>query len=372
MKVKAHILAWGFVLFISFPILNKFIPILPDAIGNENRRLSSFPKFQKDSLELFSKKLENYLSDHISIRNRFIELYNQLNIFIFHSSPTNIKAFAGKDGQYFLAGEELRAYNGNKSLSKEQLIQLKEKLLERKKMIEANGAKLFIAIVPVKASIYSDKMPEHIIRSESGSMGQQVLAFLKKEDIDVIDLYAPLIEARKKADTYFNTDNHWNDWGAAVAANQVLTEVKKYFKNVALLDLNRKINKELTPPGNIAKMLSIDKQVLEYNYLPALAFSLQSKQQTINKYKCPDDFAYCQEFQLMRKTKNDSLPTALIIRDSFGERFFPYFSEQCNTCIAIYDAWHYGANEKIIKAEKPDIVLYLILESNLENLLIYN
>src|SRR3954467_13717071 len=129
MKVKAHILAWGFVLFISFPLLNKLIPILPDVTGNENRRLNSFPVFKKDSLELFSGKLENYLSDRISIRNRFIELYNQLNIFIFHSSPTNIRAFAGKDGHYLVAGEELRAYNGNKSLNADQLLQLKARLL---------------------------------------------------------------------------------------------------------------------------------------------------------------------------------------------------------------------------------------------------
>jgi alginate O-acetyltransferase complex protein AlgJ len=370
MKVKAHILTWGFVLFISFPILNKFIPILPDITGNENRQLFSFPGFKKDSLELFSGRLENYLSDRISIRNRFIELYNQLNIFIFHSSPTNIKAFVGKDGHYFLAGEELRAYNGNKSLAPDQLLQLKIKLLERKKLVESYGAKLFIAIVPIKATIYSDKMPGHIIKSEKGSMGQQVLSFLQKENLEVIDLYAPLIEARKKADTYFKTDNHWNDWGAAVAADAVLLEVKKYFKNVATLELNRKLNEEPVLPGNIARMLSIEKQCKELNYLPGM--SLQNKTESLNKYTCPKDFAYCNEFQLMRTTGNDSLPNALIIRDSFGERFFPYFAEQCNKCVAIYDAWHYGANEEIIKGEKPDIVLYLILESNLENLLKYN
>lgn len=370
MKLRHYILLIGFIGFISFPLLNGLSGILPDISSNENRRIREFPDIDTLAAEKLSAYSETYLNDHISIRNRMIKLYNQLNIFVFRSSPVSIKAIVGREGWYFMSGEEIKTYSGTELFNNDELEIYKKELLYRKKFIEDHGAKMLFAIVPNKSNVYPEFMPSHIIKANDKGYGKQLMDYLKQNGLPVIDLYTPLTEAKKINETYFHTDNHWNDFGAFIAVNTILTEFKKIDLNVETLSLNDyPLNKVKDEPGNIAKMFSIENNISEYNIVPTPSNGFKTKEQKLAKYKVTKDFVYPQEFEFTRKTGNDSLPNVLIIRDSFGKKPFPYIAEQCNNCTMIFDAWQYGLNKEIIEGEKPDIVLYLVIESQIKNIL---
>ncbi len=368
MNNKYYILLIGFSLMMAFPIINSLVHILPDIESTENRKLKPFPKFDTCKIENITKAFEEYLSDNISVRNRMIKFYNQLNIFVFRSSPVSIKAFVGKNGWFFMSGEEIKTFSGTSLFSDSQLIEFKDEMLRRQKIIEANHAHFFFVIVPNKSNIYPEYMPSHIIKSNADGYGKQLLNFLEKNHVPVIDLYTPLLNAKNEAELYYQTDNHWNDYGAFVASNAILKEIKKHFHNVNPLDLGvYKPKKVIENPGNIAKMFSVENERTENNIIPTRQNGFVSVEKKMNKYPPTKGFPYPEDYEFTRYTNNDSLPTILIIRDSFGKKPFPYISEQSKKCIAIYDGWQYGLNEEIIKGEKPDIVILMVIESNLKN-----
>lgn len=369
MNTKYYILFIGFITCISFPLINTVTKILPDIASNENRKVKSFPTIDTCKIENLSKDLEGYLTDNISVRNRMIKLYNQLNIFVFRSSPVVIKAIVGKNGWYFMSGEELKTYNGTELFTDSELVEFKNEMIRRKKIIEENNALFFLAIVPNKSNVYPEYMPDYIIKSENG-YGRQLLSYLKANNFPVIDLFQPLLKAKKQQELYYQTDNHWNHYGAFIAANIILNEFRNFKSKVKELDL--KIYKPrlvIEKPGNIAKMFSIENERTENNYIPTREGGLISVEKKLNKYAPTKGFPYPEEFEHTRYTNNDSLPSVLIIRDSFGEKIFPFISEQCSKCTAIYDGWEYGLNENIIKEEKPNIVLLLVIESNLKDIM---
>lgn len=358
------------MIFISFPLFNKLVVILPDHTNNENRAMGHFPDLDTCDLENISKYTESFLIDQISIRNRMIRLYNKLNVFVFRSSPVSIKAFAGKEDWYFFSGEELKTYTGAELFTNDELISFKKELIKRIKIAQEHNGKLLIAIVPNKANIYPEFMPDHLVRSNNGGYGMQMMYYLKRNNLPVIDLYEPLLKGKTICPLYYKTDNHWNNAGAFVAANAILQEISKYYPSIKNMSKEEyPISKIKENAGDIAKMLTIEDNVSDFNYFPTPKSGFKSKQQNLNKYKCPNGFAFPWEFEKTRYNKDTTLPSILIIRDSFGEKIFPYLSERSSKCIAIFDAWHYGMNLEIIKNEKPNIVLYLILESQLKNLI---
>jgi alginate O-acetyltransferase complex protein AlgJ len=371
MKLAHYILLIGFLVIISFPLLNRFVLLLPDIENTENRRQTSFPHLDTCKMENISKSLESYLTDNISIRNRMIKAYNHLNIFVFRSSPVSIKAIVGKNGWYFMSGEEIRTYTGTNLFKDNELLDLTNELIKRKKIMENYGAKLVIAIVPNKSNIYPEYMPAHLTKADMG-YGKQVLQHLQKNNFSVIDLYSPLLAAKSERELYYHTDNHWNDYGAFVAANTVLQNLKQYNHHIKPLSLSDyPIKTIIEKGGNIAKLFSIEEKCTETNYIPMPQNGLYSIEKKQNKYPVTRNFPYPNEFELTRYAQNDSLPTVLIIRDSFGTKFYPYLSEQCKKCVTIYDNWEYGLNENIIKSERPNFVLLLVLESNLRNIVKY-
>jgi len=299
-----------------------------------------------------------------------IKLYNQLNIFVFKSSPVSIKAIVGKNGWFFMSGEEIKTYNGTALFTEGELNALKHELVRRKQIIELQHAHFLFAIVPNKSNIYPEYMPDYI--TGSIGYGKQLLMYLQKNNFPVIDLYTPLLNSKITHPIYYKTDNHWNDYGAFIASNVMLNEFKKYNNRVTPLSLTTyKPLKTVEAPGNIARMFSLGNESREINYVPTRAGGFVSKEEILNTYSVPAEFAYPEEYQLARYTNYDSLPNVLIIRDSFGKKPFPYISEQCKKCVAIYDAWHYGLNEAVIQGEQPDIVLLMVVESNLKNIMKY-
>ena len=88
-------------------------------------------------------------------------------------------------------------------------------------------------------------------------------------------------------------------------------------------------------------------------------------------YLSPKGFPYTDDYEIQMQTGDTTLPNAIIIRDSFTDALLPFLAEGFNRSTFIFDAWEYGNNFNIIEIEKPQIVIYIVLESNLNSLLDY-
>jgi hypothetical protein len=355
---------------IYFPLVDHLIPIVKPVTSNENRALAGFPEPDTCDIDKIPLYLENYLVDRLGTRNNMIRFYNQLNIFVFKSSPSGIKAFIGKNNWLFFSGEELRTYTGTELFKENELEEFKTEMLRRQKIIASYNARLLIAIVPNKATIYPEYMPEHLVKSDHYGYGRQMHQYLKKNGLPVVDLYTALEQSKGACDLYFKTDNHWNDLGAFVACNSIVRELKLDLPGLELLDTSEyPIRPSKESAGDVAKMLSIEDETTDMNYSPTPAKGYKSKLNDQKKYEVIKDFPYPSEYEQVYIQSDTTLPNILLIRDSFGKRLIPYLAERSRNCTAIFDSWHYGLNEAIIKDSKPDVVIYLILESQLKNVM---
>jgi hypothetical protein len=86
-------------------------------------------------------------------------------------------------------------------------------------------------------------------------------------------------------------------------------------------------------------------------------------------YKPPPLFGYPAEYEVVRSVPDNSLPRAVVIRDSFFTPLIGLFGENFRRTTCIFDAWKYEPNYLIVDNEKPDIVLLEIFAPNLPNIL---
>lgn len=359
-------------MILLFPVINNGCHFFEKQDSSENRKLAEWPQLENSSIDTYVKGLESYLIDHLHIRNNAIRFHNRLNVFVFRSSPSGVKALVGKNNWLYLSGEELKTYAGIELFKEQELIEFKHEILRREKIISGYNAKLIMAFVPNKANVYPEFMPDHLIKSVQYGYGQQMHLYLEKNGIHMIDLYTLLMNNKSNRDIYFKTDNHWNDLGAFIGANAILKEMSSRYPGIQLLDtINFPIRTEKETNGGVAMMLNVEKEVIDFNHSPRPINGFKSVLDKKKKYPVIKNFPFPWEYEQVYQRNNTSLPNVLIIRDSYGKRLLPYLAEQCNNCVAIWDSWNYGLNEEIIKDVKPDFVVYLISESQLKNLMKY-
>ena len=111
--------------------------------------------------------------------------------------------------------------------------------------LKAKGVELLVVVTPGKPSIYPERLTgrdsDGVAGNAAGlqSHGKKILDSLAKLGFNTVDLYTPLLAAKKDDSTlgplYLNDDTHWTPRGAELAAAEIAAAVKR-------LDSDGKIN----------------------------------------------------------------------------------------------------------------------------------
>ena len=381
-KYQIYLLITVFIVIITFPVINAQIKIIEDIESSENREMVSFPTIDFSYLDKFPSDFNAYYSDNFSLRSLLIQWHTIFTLDLFEKSPIPDKLIIGKNDWLFLAGNELDPYRGKNNLTNAELEKFKTEFEYRKDYLEKRGCKFYVLVAPIKGAIYSELMPDNAFRIYEKSWGEQLINYLEKNsDINTINLYDKFKSLKQQTEhpLYYKLDNHWNAIGAYYGASEFLNSVHKDFPAVHSTPISEYyITKKDLNKGNILDMLSGIGH-LKNRYKDTM-FVMEPKKgtvATIDKpvgYACIEGFPYCYEYELNYSIKNSpdtTKPKLLIISDSFGGGFFPFAAEQFSETIKIFDSWRYQLNEPIVEQEKPDVVLLIMLESNVRNLFMY-
>ena len=111
--------------------------------------------------------------------------------------------------------------------------------------LKAKGVELLVVVTPGKPSIYPERLTGRASDGVAGnaaglqSHGKKILDSLTRAGFNTVDLYTPLLAAKKDDSTlgplYLNDDTHWTPRGAELAAAEIAAAVKR-------LDSDGKIN----------------------------------------------------------------------------------------------------------------------------------
>jgi alginate O-acetyltransferase complex protein AlgJ len=365
----ALVILFSGVILISY--LNDFFRFykVPEISQTEKRKVAAKPVFDISKLDPYPGKYENYFNDQFPFRQDLNSLNALLTYYLFHQSSIPDQVEIGKDGWFFIQQKESQVFRGKFNLNDQQVNKVVQELHSRALFFEKKGIRFYVAIAPMKPEIYPEKLPVDFKRAPSGTLTDKVVKAINADPvIPYIDLKEPLLNAKKQNIIYYLTDTHWNPVGAFCAYTTIINRIRQDFpevKPVTEKDFQYKFNTHRG--GNLSEMIGMSGHIKESELTPVFK-KVRSRSQPA-KYKIPDWASPSSYNVIIKSTGDTTLPSVVIIRDSFGTGLMPFLDESFNTNTYVFDGWWYKRNETIIAEKKPDIVLLLIFEPNLGSLI---
>lgn len=368
-KAINYFLPVAFLLLLIFPLVNGQFKLCEFERKDENRRFTDSLHINIKKLDVFPKQAESYLNDNFSFRTPLLDFYHQIKFSYFKISPHPNKTIIGKDNWFFLAYVEKEIYGGNKDFSEETLDGLLSEWKRRKNYLDSLNIKTYWMVAPFKHYVYGEKLPFNVYASEERRV-DQLKAHFEKELPDLIFDPLPLLKENKEAHKlFYQLDNHWNYHSAYLVTNELLKKIRKDFPNRKIKEIPPHIwEEERIQTGIHYSVIGIDS-LSERTQTPVFNNPMAIADEKYG-FKGIEDFAYNDIYEL-RYTNNESGSDlkVLFIRDSFARHMIPFVSEVFKESVFIFDSWRYQLNESIIETVQPDVVVFVGLETQIENMI---
>lgn len=357
---------FGLLLFAAIPLKALFPN--SNSINLEKREAKKKPSFHRidETLSLhhkikeYTKEYEQYYNDNYVLKNRFIELYNSLKL-LTKVSPLEKKVIIGQDEWLFLGNEHSNIVNetlGFSPLSQEELSAIRTSVLKKKAFCDSLGIPFFITLAPDKHSIYSEYFP---LKKVNVSRLEQVDELLKQTDVNYINILDTLRTEKDRLPLYYKNDSHWNYNGAWLAYTKIFKKIHQVCPTIHYLtqdDVN--IKAEPFTVLDLSNMISLN--VCEYIdiYYPKI----------LPEVNTIEDEAHPEFINLVRyhaKSSNFNGKIALY-GDSFTKNLYLWISASVGETFFCQGVGGIYFDKEQIIQEKPDAVLYEIVEREIENL----
>jgi hypothetical protein len=361
-----------FLILISLPLLDGFFKISQAAPLNEKRKLADKPHFSLRDPFGYAKDFESYFNDNFGFRGQLVYCHNLIQVAVLGTSPL-AKVVIGRDGWLFLGREtkfrdEIKYFRSVKLFTGAELERWRTILRQRWQWLQQRGIVYIFMVIPNKSTIYPEYLPRSIRKVNQQSRLDQLLAALRQDaDFPVLDFREILSREKSKSLVFYRTDTHWTELGAYFAYKETMEKLAATF------------------PG--LRAASLDQFTLEsggvFNSDLALVLSLQNskfKEQRIRlRAKTPPPFATSSAKiklgrfirKIVSECPSGTLPTALIVHDSFMHQLKPFFRPHFQRIVYIWD-WglHFFLEE--IERERPKIVIDEMVERTLNDLVPVN
>jgi len=337
---------------------------------SENRRTKKFPTFQLDSADVYTKELDNYILDQLSGRKYIIRLNNLIQYSVFKQLVNNQVIHFGKDGwMFFVGGITRENYENRQPLTNQELKKLLNVLEERNEWLKKRGIRFYMIFPPMSQTVYEEHVGQRMRRYYKQTKTEQLFEYLKlNSDLDVIDLYTPLVKAKKtfQGDLYFKNSCHWSFFGGYIAYCTMINYIKNDFPNIGE-PLNSKDFKWVETSNykpDLLKLMDIDVFYSFKQYKPLFFDNIITD--TIYPFYLD---LWTPKPPASVITKRTNYPSMLMYGDSYAGSFLPFLARNFSKTTFI---WTPLFQPLIIEKEKPDMVIQEMVDVSIVNILLKN
>ncbi len=262
------------------------------------------------------------------------------------------RVITGKDGWYFYENNEsLKDFQGTDLFTEDELADIRLRVERLKEICDDRGIELIILLAPNKEHLYPEYMPDEYGSPASRTRLEQLCDYLGDE-FCVVSAFQNLSaakESRPEYCYYYKTDSHWNALGAYIGAQDLMTAAGCPLPDLFTLE----IEEQICPGKELARALDIELSAPDIEY-------------TINGYgtfsteeiESDDEKNYIRYY-------TDGAPSRsiTIFGDSFSIGMAPYIGQNFEN---IYLHRTVNATSSMIDEEQPSVVVYELLERNLD------
>lgn len=315
----------------------------------ENRTLTAFPQLSRDGTWNlnFLAEAGDYFEDHFAYRQELVTADALLRGELLGTSASD-SVIKGTDGWLYYK-DSLDDFLGNQALSDRGIFDIAHTLKMMQDYVENSGRKFLFTVAPNKNSLYGEHMPYYYqIKVSDGRNIDKLKTAMESEGVNYVDLYG--IFEYQDDTLYHRRDSHWNNKGAALAAETLLdaADHSHRFYGNAEFEIRRDFE------GDLDKML--------YPLAVSPEEEIYYKEPFTYEYEEPVESNYDPEIKTVCASGTGSL---LMYRDSFGNALLPFMAEEFATArfsrgVPYYldDMYFSGADTVIVeRAERflPDM-----------------
>lgn len=274
---------------------------------------------------------------------------------------------------------------------KQDVEEIVDSITQFRDFLSEMDIKLMYVMVPFKVDVGNDELPLGIA-DNSNANADKLLDRLEEEKVDYIDLRDfEEQDGISHYDMFYYTDHHWNAKSAVWACGRVagrLSELYGYEYTPELFDLNnytsriyedvflgsygRRVTLSKASPENF-EILYPDNDMKYHLVMPEKNLDVTGSFEDVfidySMLKITDYYemdAYSSYVTLRKYVaviENEQAANPdkkiLILRDSFGNNFGPYFAQQYGTVELLDVSSFTGSIKSYIKQSQPDAVLLL-------------
>jgi len=339
----------GFVAVVMALCLTPLVGMIfaPTTQTTENKVLASVPSVTEDGRlnADYLEQLGNYFADHFALRQQLVSLDAALRGKVFGVSTVD-SVVVGRDGWLFYS-DTLNDFTGRMPMSERCLFNIANNLSITGQYVNSRGAQFIFTVAPNKNSLYPQFMPYTIKGTDLAAhnairLGEE----LRRLGVNYVDLFA-LFGGREEV-LYLARDSHWNNDGALLAANSLLTAAGRE----EYIQLERTENEDYI--GDLNSML----YPLNSEPEPNAEYKLDGYEVT-NGARAADD-------PVIVTSSSDAEGTLLMYRDSFGNTLYPFMAQAFGTaCFARAVPYNLGMYMDLYL---PDTVIIEKVERSIDEL----
>lgn len=365
-----------FSLLISLPLLLQLLGVNLNVRNTENRKLKESPRFtfeqtrvSRGSLQKmlgvyrdvisFKNAYDHYYKDNFVFKNLLFKSYYFIQNDVFGVEPLAHKVVRGTNGWFFLGDSYSDVIKESKamiSFNEKELEQIKKSMLEKKAWLAKRNIDFYIAVAPNKHSVYGNELP--IVKGNKITKLEQVNRLLTSEGLNFVDLSANF-PGNNKFRLYHKTNTHWNDYGAYWAYNVLISKIVEKYPSLKVMKFNDfKVKTEISNQEDLTGMLDInvEEQCIILEHPSEIAQEVPSTLPIPPNIK---DYVF-------HYTSTINSIKVLTFRDSFFSALMKFTKESFGESVYVWSLF----DKNVVEAEKPNIVIWEIVERDLDHFLL--
>lgn len=357
MSIWKKIWVGFFFLIITIPMLCHLVGIDYKGGDNERRTLAEMPDMPQsfETFKNWNSKFENYLNDNIPFRTFMVKTYNSLSYSLNISPSKNL--IVGKDGWIFNDyNAAIEQHLGRSILDEKQANNFVGVVKQNANFFESKNIPFYFFIAPNKHTIFSEFLPDYANNRLKVRRNFDVVMDMLKSEVKIINVRKDLLNNKNKLPyLYFKNDTHWNRWGAFVAYQTVMGELKKSIQNLRIITWGDMEQYHYTKVGELLENLNIWNAKGEKVY--GTKVKLRNRENGVLLKEGP---FFAKETHVIT-TKNKNGQVLLLIRDSFSDAMLPFYEHSFSKIITTHH--EYGDWDSVVLEHgKPDVVIFQMVE----------
>lgn len=310
-------------------------------LDRENRNKEAWPEntLLTSNFTRYTAQVNRFMSDHIGLRESLLRLHAKFQYRILNKTVSN-KAVIAENGWLFYAEHNvLKNASESPFFGEQEAIAWLTPMLDYQRLIELNGGKLIVVLVPEKHHVYSEHLPNGYRYTRENRRADIIEQASNASGITVINLLDAMLAEKEVGKLYLKSDSHWTQRGAYVGYRELVKELQKENPNIPFNPWStlKKID-PIRESGDLAALLNLSDEFEE------------DDERHIPVHKQPG---------VVIETANH--PSLLLVGDSFSSRLHDFLPSSFIGTLFVHH--HFRSLPTAVVAKRtPDIVVVEIIE----------